>query len=106
ELADVFVLKAMRGDLVAVLEDRPHRGRIEFGNDGRDSEGSGHAEALQGVQETPETNLDAELARGRGEVSRGDPRRSTGGAEINDDNAGTLLALWPSHRIIGQTFLV
>ena len=29
ELADVFVLEAVRGDLVAVLQDRPHRGRIE-----------------------------------------------------------------------------
>jgi hypothetical protein len=46
ELADVFVLEAVRGDLVAVLQDRPHRGRIDIGDDGRDGKGGGHAKAL------------------------------------------------------------
>jgi hypothetical protein len=46
ELADVFVLEAVRGDLMAVLQDRPHHGRIEFGDDSRDGESGGHTEAL------------------------------------------------------------
>ena len=50
-------------------------------------------------------DLGAELACGRGEISGRDPLRSTGDAEVNDDNTGTLLALWPSHLVIGQAFL-
>jgi hypothetical protein len=31
---------------VPVLQDRPHRGRIDVGDDGRAGESGGHAEAL------------------------------------------------------------
>ena len=106
ELADVFVLEAVRGDLVAVLQDRPHHGRIDVSDDGRDGEGGGHAEALEHRQEAPETDLGAELAGGCGEISGRDPRRSTGDAEVNNDNTGTLLTIWPAHLLIGQAFLV